>query len=98
MRQPTICQRKRRGTTTYYCQIENRQHGLGTDLAQANILFAELLAKHHARQELTAPVQPAQEDRPALTVSQAVIHGGSPLLTPLAGRHQEDDDGDHGEQ
>jgi hypothetical protein len=29
---------------------------------------------------------------------QAVLHGGSPLLTPLAGRHQENDDGDHGEQ
>ncbi|MBC7855551.1 MAG: hypothetical protein IAF94_19145, partial [Pirellulaceae bacterium] len=68
MKQPQICERKRNGKTTFYCELNGKQCGLGTDREQAAILFADLLGKHHARQELTAPAQPTQEERPALTV------------------------------
>ena len=31
MRQPTICERKRHGKTNFYCELNGKQHGLGTD-------------------------------------------------------------------
>lgn len=70
MKKPDICERKRNGKTTYYCELNGKQHGLGTDREQAEILFDDLRAKHRARKELTAQVQPS---KPALTVKAVLL-------------------------
>lgn len=62
MRQPKICERKRNGKINYYCELDGKQHGLGTDREQADILFGELLSKHNAREELLPTVQPAKAE------------------------------------
>jgi hypothetical protein len=40
VKRPGICERKKRGNVTYYCQIGGKQHGLGNDLEQAEVKYA----------------------------------------------------------
>lgn len=83
MKQPKICQRKRRGKTTYFCEFRGPQYengrqtfGLGTDPEAAQDLFADLLAKHRARKQLgvdqQASQQPAKVEKP-LTVRAVLL-------------------------
>ena len=76
MQQPKICQRKRRGRVTFYCELGGKQFGLGTDPEKAKVLFADLLARHHGREEVIAPLQPAKAaspEKPALTVQSVLL-------------------------
>src|SRR5260221_7821812 len=67
MRQPTICKRTRHGKDTFYCTIDGKQRGLGSDLKEAEILFGKLLA----REKLALP--PKEEGVNALTVRKLIV-------------------------
>lgn len=81
-KQPKICQRKRHGKTTYFCELRGPQYpkgrktfGLGTDPEAAQDLFANLLAQHRARKQLGIEQgeQPAREAERPLTVRAVLL-------------------------
>lgn len=75
MKRPEICKRERRGKVTYYCEIGGKQSGLGSDLEQAEVKYAELLLQHRTREQLTAQVEekPASPAQSGLTVRAVML-------------------------